>query len=205
MKKVLLEAVLVAVIGGTLAFFANAISPRGLKLTQDYFPGAARPRPSLAPSTNRVHAASGTNVTSPWEILRARLAEKGLTLADSNQVTQLFHDPRYEQELIVFVDARDDQSYKKGHIPGAYQFDYHYFEKYLPTLLPACQAAQQILVYCNGGDCEDSEFAATMLRDAGIPKEKLFVYGGGITEWTNTNLPLEAGVRKSGILNNGKQ
>src|SRR5882672_131740 len=197
MKKVLLEAVLVAVIGGTLAFFANAISPRGLKLTQDYFPGAVRPRPSLAPSTNRVHAASGTNAASPWEILRARLAEKGLTLADSNQVTQLFHDPRYEQELIVFVDARDDQSYKKGHIPGAYQFDYHYFEKYLPTLLPACQAAQQILVYCNGGDCEDSEFAATMLRDAGIPKEKLFVYGGGITEWTNTNLPLEAGVRKS--------
>jgi len=147
----------------------------------------------------------GTNAASPWEILRARLAEKGLTLADSNQVTQLFHDPRYEQELIVFVDARDDQSYKKGHIPGAYQFDYHYFEKYLHTLLPACQAAQQILVYCNGGDCEDSEFAATMLRDAGIPKEKLFVYGGGITEWTNTNLPLEAGVRKSGTLNTGKQ
>ncbi|HWH72296.1 MAG TPA: rhodanese-like domain-containing protein, partial [Candidatus Sulfotelmatobacter sp.] len=57
-----------------------------------------------------------------------------------------------------------------------------------------------IVVYCNGGNCEDSELAATMLRDAGIPKDKLLVYGGGMTEWTTNGLPVELGQRKSGNL-----
>jgi rhodanese-related sulfurtransferase len=53
-------------------------------------------------------------------------------------------------------------------------------------------------VYCTGGDCEDSEFTAIFLRDVGIPKEKLFVYGGGMTDWTTNGLPVEIGGRKSG-------
>ena len=55
-------------------------------------------------------------------------------------------------------------------------------------------------MYCHGGDCEDSEFAAIMLKDNGIAKEKLFVYGGGITEWTDHGLPVEIGSHNSGRL-----
>jgi len=64
-------------------------------------------------------------------------------------------------------------------------------------VFPACSVAQKIIVYCTGGSCEDSEFAAMMLRDAGIPNENIVVYGGGITEWTNA-LPFEVGARGSG-------
>jgi len=60
-----------------------------------------------------------------------------------------------------------------------------------------CQAARQIVVYCGGGQCELSEHAATMLgNDLGIPKEKLFVYGGGTTEWKSKGMPIEVGDRK---------
>ena len=112
----------------------------------------------------------------------------------------LFHDPRFEQGLVVFIDARNDQHYLEGHIPGAYQLDHFYPERYLATVLPVCQTAEQILVYCNGGACDDSLQTAIFLRDAGIPKERLFVYGGGMTEWMAKGLPVETGPRKSGNL-----
>ena len=67
-------------------------------------------------------------------------------------------------------------------------------------MLPVCQAAEQIVVYCNGGDCDDSETAAILLRDVGIANRKLFIYGGGITEWTTNRLPVEIGARNSGNL-----
>ena len=56
------------------------------------------------------------------------------------------------------------------------------------------------MVYCTGGDCEDSEFSAVMLRDAGIPAERLQVYAGGFTEWTALGRPVETGPRNSGAI-----
>jgi rhodanese-related sulfurtransferase len=64
--------------------------------------------------------------------------------------------------------------------------------------MPLCLTAQKIVVYCTGGECEDSEFAAIMLRDAGVPRENLFVYTGGITEWKSQGRPVETGARASG-------
>jgi rhodanese-related sulfurtransferase len=194
-KKVLLEGVLVAFVGGLLAFLANALSPHGLSLTTNFFPAeTTRPAgPAPAPPV------AGTNAPSPWEALAAKLREKGLQLADSNQVLQLFHDPRYTQGQVIFIDARSDKDYQAGHIPGAWQFDRYHPENYLASVAPACQNATQIIVYCAGGDCEDSEFAAINLRDVlGLPKEKLSVYGGGFTEWASNRLPIETGARNSG-------
>jgi rhodanese-related sulfurtransferase len=192
--------VLVALAGLVLAFIANALSPRGLALSRNYFPGqtnGAVAAPLIAPSPP---AADGTNPASAAQLLAARLEEKGLHIADSNRVARLVHDPRYQQELVVFVDARDDEHYQAGHVPGAFQLDPFRPEQYLPAVLPACQSAEEIVVYCNGGDCEDSEFAAITLRDAGIAPQKLWVYPGGFAEWTTNNLPVEIGARNSGDL-----
>jgi len=198
-KKVILEALLVALIGAALAFAANAISPRGLTLTRNYSTGKTGGTVSAPP----MPAAPGaTNQPSADELLSARLREKGLQLAGSNQVVRLFHDPGYQQGTIVFVDARDDEHYQQGHIPGACQLFPYHPENYLATILPVCQAAEQIVVYCNGGDCEDSELAAITLRDAGITSQKLFVYAGGIAEWTANSMPVEIGVRMSGNIGN---
>jgi rhodanese-related sulfurtransferase len=199
-RKILWEGVIVALTGALFAFAANEVSPRGLALARNYFPGAARSPLPTATATQLTLGTGDTNIAvpSPAKLLAARLQAKGLYLVESNQVAQLFSDPRYEQELIVFIDARDDRHYQEGHIPGAYQLDHYRAENYLATVLPVCQAAEQIMVYCTGGECEDSEFTAIFLRDAGIPKEKLFVYGGGMTEWTTNGLPVEIGGHKSG-------
>jgi rhodanese-related sulfurtransferase len=192
-KHILLEALVVSMVGAALAFSANRVSPQGLDLTRNYFQEPAAGVSSAPPNV------SGTNATSPLDLLRQKLEEAGLQLASSNDVQKLFRDPRRAQNLVVFLDARNDEEYAAGHIPGAYQFDYYHPEKYLGTVLPLCNEAEQVVVYCNGGDCEASLHAAMMLgNDAGVSKGKLFVYGGGITEWTEQGQPVETGARNSG-------
>jgi rhodanese-related sulfurtransferase len=199
MKQVLAEAALVLLAGSAFGLFANAISPRGLKLTRDYFPAAtplsaakigSSPR---APATNRTEVSAAGN---PLERFRLR----GLQPLNHAEVAQLFQSPDTASGQIVFVDARDDQHYQAGHIPGAWQFDHYRPEQYLAGVLPVCQLAGRVVVYCTGGDCEDSEFALMMLNQAGVPREKLFIYAGGITDWKHAGQPVETGQRGSGIL-----
>ena len=187
-KRVLCESCVVIVMGGLVALAANFLSPRGLSLTRDYFP---MPPQADAPVL--------TTSDSP-DLTGGHLGSLGLQLADHNLAARLVRDSRRDQELIVFVDARDEQHYLAGHIPGAYPFDRYRLENYLPSLLPVCQTAETIVIYCTGGNCEDSEFAALTLRDAGVGNGKLFVYSGGITEWESKGLPLETGPRNSGTL-----
>jgi rhodanese-related sulfurtransferase len=203
-KWVLLEAAFVVVGGAIFAFAANQVSPRGLALTRNYFPEGTGRLVSATPLATLPHNATGTNSSAfdPAQMLAAELKEKGLQLIDRSQALQLFHDPRFKQNTVVFVDARDEQHYREGHIPGAYEFDPYRPEKYFDAVLPVCKAAEQIVVYCNGGDCDDSETAALLLRDVGIPGRKLMVYGGGITEWTTNGLPVEIGGRNNDDMRN---
>jgi rhodanese-related sulfurtransferase len=194
-KRVLLEALVVAALGAIVAFAANGLSPRGLKLTQDYFHGETLPISRAGTNRTDIASARTNSATDP---VIARLKEKGLQVVDSDQALKLFHDALYQQGGIIFIDARNDEHYQSGHIPGAYQFDNYHPENYMGAVFPVCQAAQKIIVYCNGGNCEDSQFAALTLRDAQIPNEKLFVYTGGITEWTNRGYAVEVGERNSG-------
>lgn len=220
--RVLVEAAIVALAGVLLGFVGNTLSPRGLRLTRDYFPAASTVPPAtsvapVAPVTlvTPPTAPTTTNSPTPAEVssplptspsgtafaeLEQRLQARGLRLGLHEEVETLFRDPRHESEQIIFVDARKDERFAAGHIPGAYAFDHYYPEKYLPDLLPACQTAEWVIVYCTGGHCEDSEFAAVQLRDAGVPPEKLIVYGGGIDEWSARKLPVEIGQRRSGQL-----
>jgi len=201
-KEALLEGLLVAAVGAALAFAANALSPRGLELRKNYFPAGQPALPLPAPGTNTTHAA-GAPTNSPAERLAARLRLHDLQLADSNRVAQLFQDPRRTQDSVIFIDARDDTHYAAGHIPGAYHFDRFYPDKYLSNVVQVCLTAQEIVFYCNGGDCDDSEHAAIMLRDSmGLPKERVFIYGGGIAEWTANGQPIELGARNSGVFTN---
>ena len=202
--KILREAAVVAVIGAAFAFFANQFSPRGLRLTTNYFPAGARvSQVASSPWPWPLPGAKGAGNAAPTApaasaLLAARFEKEGLHLVERAEVEKLFHDPRRQQDLILFIDARDEDHYGEGHIPGAFPFDPFHPEKYLADVLPACQVADQIIVYCTGGDCENSETAALFLRDAGVPAAKLFIYGGGITDWEAAGLPEEIGARYSG-------
>ena len=201
----MLEGAVVAGVGVILSFIANAVSPRGLALSRDYFPGAIRPGSSMAASTNASIVSAATNAAAATQLIAARLAAKNLRMVDLEQARELYFDPRYQHGGVVFVDARDDGLYQAGHVPAAHQFDHYRAPNNLAAILPVCAVAEQIVVYCNGGDCEDSEFAAVTLRESGVPNEKLHIYGGGFTEWSTSGLPVERGARGSGLLREATQ
>lgn len=191
-RNVLREAVLVTVVGGILALAANHYSPRGLALTRNYFPEG---NGSGAPGAGTNFAAR-SSASSPAESEQPNAWQ----WVDGHRAVQLFHDSHLKQGVIVFIDARDEEHYQAGHIPGAYEFDPYHPEKYFPAVMPACRAAAQIVVYCHGGDCDDSKSAAHLLRQVGIPSAKLFIYEGGITDWSTNHQPVELGARNSGNL-----
>jgi rhodanese-related sulfurtransferase len=199
-KIVVLEALLVVLAGLALGLIANAVSPLGLRLSRNYFPTASDVPGNSHSSAGPVTIAA----TNPLAATIQRLRERGLQTVSSNEVAELFRDNRYQQGLIVFVDARDDDHYHSGHIPGAWQFNHYRAEQFLPTVLPLCLTAQKVVVYCTGGACEDSEFAAIMLRDGGVAKENVYVYAGGITEWMANGSPVETGARGGGQITNAK-
>jgi rhodanese-related sulfurtransferase len=200
--KLLPETLLVAAVGIAFGLGANALSPRGLALGRNYFPGGEIPPPKVASTPVAVVTNStfsnqpATNGESP---VFARLRSKGLQPATLAEVQTMLKDPRFALDQFVVLDDRDHE-YAEGHVPGAFQFFHYRAPEFLPTLLPVLMAAEKIVVYCGGGSCEDSEFAALMLAEVGIPKEKLIVFAGGMKEWKANALPLEAGERKSGRL-----
>jgi rhodanese-related sulfurtransferase len=197
---ILLEAVMVMAVAAGFAFAANQLSPRGLKLGRDYFPSVASPSqvpPKVLPPADTQPASTNENPAAAE--IDQRIKGKGLQPIDRAQTERLFHDPRYQQGLVVFVDARDEDHYAEGHIPGAYPLDRYHPEKDLAADLAPCQNAQRVVVYCTGGDCEDAEFTALLLRDAGVSNQNLFVYGGGFDDWSASHLPLEQGSRNSGL------
>jgi rhodanese-related sulfurtransferase len=180
-----LEGLLVLVSGGLVALAANCLSPRGLSLTRDYFPAADMAHSPMPVAADRA---------------AALLKGQGLNVTDHDQAIRLFRDPRRDQETIVFIDARQAGRYEAGHVPGAYPFDPFHPESHLPDLLPVCLTAETIVIYCTGGECEDSVLAARTLREAGVAADKLVVYPGGLAEWEAKGQPLETGPRNSGQL-----
>ena len=205
-------------LGLVFALGGNALNPDGLSLTTNYFPRApvtaSVPAPEAAPepgtpdevaapdadgdATNGTAPAPDTPPPAPEAhvvdpAVVARLEAKGLKVLPHHDVVATFEDPAYQVGLYVFVDARDDQAFGEGHIPGAIQYNHYKSDEYIGPVLEAAAPAARVVVYCIGGDCEDSEFAAVNLMLAGVDASKLFIYVGGIQQWKAADLPLETG------------
>jgi len=62
------------------------------------------------------------------------------------------------------------------------------------------------VVYCTGGDCEDSEHAAIALRESGAARKKSSLFTpGGIKDWETSGRLVETGARGSGQIHKGKK
>lgn len=112
-------------------------------------------------------------------------------MAGHEEVAAWHQDPAFAAQRIVFIDARNPERYAAGHIPGAVLFDHYHPDAYVAPVLAALAIAERVVIYCTGGDCEDSELAALDLISLGVPGEKIVVYGGGMTTWQYHRLPVE--------------
>ena len=182
--RLCVEVLAVVVIGAVIALAANQLKPADARFDvgREYF--------KKTPSTITGNPDSNHGDVENDDAL--------YQLIDQAETMEAFQSPAYEVGQCIFIDARNDTAYAEKHIPGAYQLDHYYADRYLPELVPICAEAERIIVYCNGGKCEDSKLAATDLIEAGVISEKIFVYVGGVVAWAKDGLPFERGERLSG-------
>ena len=188
-KAILTECLGVLTVGLLFALVANQVSPRGLRLGRDYF---GRSSPSVAQADGGVH---GPSVADRPSI--APLPERWPEWS-ADEVLRALRDEGSHPGRVAFVDARKESVFTEGHIPGAHPLDRFYPETQLPQVVLAALSVEVVLVYCNGGTCEDSHYAAHQLVEAGVDRSKIRIFDGGFNEWTSRGGPIERGPRGGG-------
>ena len=98
---------------------------------------------------------------------------------------------------VLFLDARRTSVYEQGHIPGART--YSVWESDIDDKVnklfnerndPSAQNLP-IVIYCSGGDCEDSHMLAQKLW--GIQFNNVYVYKDGFPDWQQHGAPVHNG------------
>jgi rhodanese-related sulfurtransferase len=95
----------------------------------------------------------------------------------------------------LFLDARRTNVYREGHVAGARSFpvwESEVVDQRIETLLgegPDTDAP--VVIYCSGGECEDSHMLAQKLFGAGF--NNLLVYKDGWPDWQRRGGKAEKG------------
>lgn len=206
-RKTVLEAVVLSALGVMIAIAVNAVraSSESIKFSKNYFDkgtGRVLPAGSEQPTGSdhlSPEGAPATSSTSPHDSTdtsaqaTAQKAEHPFQEVTFEQVAAIFYDPDTAGGANVFVDARSDREYEAGHIPGAIQADHYRLEDYIDLLLDYAESAEKIIVYCNGGNCEDSIFVCSDLLDFEISCDRICLYLGGWKEWVDKGMPVAKG------------
>ncbi len=85
----------------------------------------------------------------------------------------------------VLVDARDKNSYKKMHLPGAVSMPVDDIDE----LSGGMDKEKEVVVYCSGNFCDASTEAAAILIKKGF--KNVSEYKGGIQDWVAGGNPTE--------------
>ena len=88
---------------------------------------------------------------------------------------------------MLFVDARAEEFFYEGHIPGAICRDD--FDSLTQKLENLISMDDSFVVYCSDDDCGSSEDLAYELQAYGF--NKIYLFKGGWKEWRNSDLPEE--------------
>jgi rhodanese-related sulfurtransferase len=98
---------------------------------------------------------------------------------------------------VLFLDARRTSVYEQGHIPGARTYsvwESDIDDKVQKLFAERSDTAAQnlpIVIYCSGGDCEDSHMLAQKLW--GIQFNNVYVYKDGFPDWQQHGAPVHTG------------
>lgn len=149
-----------------LALLNSSVNPSALELGRDYFPS------------------TGGSTMSAEGGGKSGLPIHDFGVMDLDMMLEFLPEFAVDGSGIVLIDARSAEHFQDAHIPGA-KLVHHYRQKdTIEEHLPAMREAGYVVIYCAGGDCEDSIHLATdLVYHHGLEKEVLYIYEGGIEEW----------------------
>lgn len=113
---------------------------------------------------------------------------EGTTKVTVQQAKELF------DKGVVFIDVRNPRYYEKGHIPGAFHFDFkHNFDE--AKLDGVVKKDQPVVIYCSGIKCSRSYRASEKAVSWGF--SKVYYFRAGISEWKKAGHLVEVGATDS--------
>jgi rhodanese-related sulfurtransferase len=94
----------------------------------------------------------------------------------------------YRNEAVI-IDAREPDEYEMGHIAGAINIPFDYYDEYM-DVIDSLDYTGVHIIYCSGGECSLSLDLADILF---IEKsfENVFVFEEGFPAWQDAELPVE--------------
>ena len=169
LKPCIFEALVLLVLACVVGLAFNARRSAGLVLTRDYFPVLTDPQGS---------GSADAPISD-----EGQLPQHGFNVVSLPEALEYYSRG---ESSIVFIDARNDAAYEKCRIPFAIQFDYYRPDEYIDNVRDFAADAEIVIVYCNGGECEDSIQTARYLTEEiedPLPSEIVYVFEGGIQAW----------------------
>lgn len=95
----------------------------------------------------------------------------------------------FEQESVLFLDARPENQYAQGHIRGALSLPWQDVDRYFMEMIDLLEEQKRIVTYCDGESCDLSHELALFLKDMGFENVRVLV--NGWTAWQQAGLPSE--------------
>jgi len=128
---------------------------------------------------------------------QAAESEPGLNLPMPAGVVRMSLDDAraaFDGGAALFVDARVEEDYREGHVPGALNVPPSQVGERLPEIAEDLTAAQAVLVYCHGIECSDAIGVAERLLE--VVPEPVYVIEAGIVGWVDAGYPVREGAER---------
>lgn len=97
----------------------------------------------------------------------------------------------FDAKAALFVDAREPEDYRAGHLPGSINLPFDKSVADPETVEKADTGGRPVVVYCEGFPCEVSTQVAWAFVQAG--HRRVLVYTGGFGEWAGAGYPVARG------------
>lgn len=142
-------------------------------------PIAPPPQPPVAPAeTPKTPAAEGE------EVISQAMRDKGhITLKEAYTF--------FTSNTAYFVDTRKKAEYEEGHIKDAFGIPLAAFHGKTPKLIDAIDRSAPVVIYCLGGNCDESEEVAKNFNLMGY--KNVYIIHEGFPGWKKAGYPIQTG------------
>src|SRR4051812_8660318 len=182
-SRFLVRAAVMIAAAAVCALVSNALAgpERHLRWVGSYDAAGDRPATGAPASSASTTAATGGSASAHTFVPHP---EKPWIEISGDDVVAL-----HQRGDVPFLDARRTNVYREGHIAGARPFsiwESDVDDKVKTFFTEGHDPSQPIVIYCSGGDCEDSHMLATKLHMAGF--DNALVYKDGFPDWQKRGL-----------------
>ncbi len=158
------------------------------------------PSPTPRPTTSTLTKTHNTTVVIQNAPATSFVDRKGPSSGAASPFPEIDSEAasKAHQSGVSFLDARRAADYRSGHIAGAWCVPV--WESDLEARLTAFEAGSGasytdlLVLYCGGGDCQDSHLLAGKLSALGY--RNLRIYREGFPDWAAKARPVRKGVER---------